>query len=164
MSVSSVSTTQRSHSNYDERSYVYLMLCEEAEHIYIKIGYSDNPIKRLKQITSASALTPKYLATVTTRGTAHSKWLEADLHCAFMPWRITGEWFRFAAADKAEFNLRSRSVLMKHADAEGTERKWKTVPTGVLLNKRLPRRDWLTYVLRSRAFVGAAEMSLPKVY
>jgi hypothetical protein len=75
---------------------------------------------------------------------------------------VTGEWFRFTAADKAVFNARSRAVLAAHEKYDGVARKWKMVPTSKLLSAKMPRRDWLTYLLRSKAFVGAAHLGLPK--
>jgi hypothetical protein len=112
-------TTAASTYHVDGRirgSYVYLLLCQSADGIYVKVGMSDSPQRRLQSLMTSSPLRPGVMATVElpTRKTALR--CEHAILCALDRWRVKGrEWFLFAAADKAEFNTKLHMATVAFA-------------------------------------------------
>jgi len=54
----------------------------------IKIGFSNNPLARVRDLSTANSDALALLGVIP--GDVR---LESDLHCRFSPWRIRGEWF-----------------------------------------------------------------------
>lgn len=73
--------------------YVYAMANEAGS---VKIGYSENPLRRLEQIGYTEEGTVKLLGVA--RGT---KQHEREAHDLFKKWNERGEWFRFEGPVKA---------------------------------------------------------------
>lgn len=70
-----------------EISWVYFILDEDAKRV--KIGYSTNPMKRLKNLQTGASGTLRLVCA--TPGGAK---LEAYFHEQFSPYRVNGEWFK----------------------------------------------------------------------
>lgn len=70
--------------------------------IYVKIGRSENPIKRIKEISTGSPEAPKLLCYIKNMG--H---MEKKMHLAFSEWRIreNGEWFYYGDPIKNFINF-----------------------------------------------------------
>lgn len=97
-------------------SFVYLVLCGEAEKIYVKVGRSSNPFQRLTELRVGCPLVPEIMATVEVANVNRAKRLESHLHAAFKAWRSHGEWFLLSRVDKADFNAVLFGVLRNHSD------------------------------------------------
>lgn len=96
-------------------SFVYLLLCQNPEGIYVKIGRSDDPVKRLPGILTGCPLSPGIMAVAELPNRDRALRLEQELHGAMRRWRKAREWFLFLPDDKAEFNQRLRSVADEFA-------------------------------------------------
>jgi hypothetical protein len=126
------------HSAYYDRdgrvtgSYVYMLLCPDTEFIFIKVGMSQNPIKRLGSLKTACAVAPETLAIMPVQSSYIAASLEKALHTALAPWRTTGEWFRFKAEDKGEFNAIWKRVVAAFS-ADSTPLKWTMLSVSGLL-------------------------------
>ena len=92
-------------------TYVYLLLCQLSDTIYLKAGHSRDPVRRLKQIVVTCPTEPQLLAVAELP--THTRALEAEraLHLAFKPWHTRGEWFAFELQHKELFNAAWRSAL-----------------------------------------------------
>jgi hypothetical protein len=106
--------------------YVYMLLCEEEQRIYVKIGSSVDPIKRLKQLTTGCPLQPEVLAVVELPGKQRANNLEHALHLALEQWRSSGEWFKFQQSDRQVFNDIWRPILQTHS-SPGWRLAWTKV-------------------------------------
>lgn len=95
-------------------SFVYLVLCGEAEKIYIKVGRSSNPFQRLNDLRVGCPFVPSIMATTEVAGTHLAKQLESDMHQALKAWHSHGEWFVLTRQEKAEFNAITAAVLKRH--------------------------------------------------
>lgn len=96
-------------------SYVYLLMCQDGEPIYIKIGMTDAPSRRLDELRTTCAVTPKIMALAEVPSRKIACALEADLHAAMAPWQTTGEWYLFRSDDKGQFNNTWKMVFEKYA-------------------------------------------------
>lgn len=86
-------------------SYLYLVMCQDGEpHIFIKIGYSQDPYRRLAELSTSCPLKPTQLATCGVRSTSMAKRLERLLLDRTMQWHVRGEWRRVPIAEKGAFN------------------------------------------------------------
>lgn len=86
-------------------SFVYMLLChDEGPNIYIKVGMTDCPDKRLAALRTGCPITPKLFYTVEVENRNKAKKLEAELLFVYQPWHHNGEWFMVPAEDKTEFN------------------------------------------------------------
>jgi hypothetical protein len=94
-------------------TYVYLVLCEEGASIFVKIGISDQPIKRLRELATGCPLVPGVLAYVELPSRPLALLAERGLHSQFTQWRSRGEWFRFRKRDREKFNAGLNTVLSK---------------------------------------------------
>lgn len=142
-------------------SFVYAMICEEAQAIHIKIGMSIDPIKRLHAIRGSSALTPRVLATVAVPSKDMARRLESSLHFGLDRWRTSGEWFRFTKDDKSAFNAISAAVLASYS-SPSMQLKWnKASATQIFKSSDERRRHWWrTTARRGRAFKDAVAAGL----
>lgn len=134
-------------------SYVYMLMCQDAEPIYIKIGMSDAPARRLDELRTSCAVTPKILATVEVPSRKIACAMERDLHIAMAPWQTTGEWYLFDGQDQEHFNATWKAVFEKYAKP-GWPLRWQKVPVQPLVKlaqrrKMLFQHRWAT---RGRAY------------
>jgi hypothetical protein len=88
--------------------YVYFIHCPDADAV--KIGLAWNPRERLRQIQSGNPLQLKLIFVIETESSKDAVAFEAMCHRAFEPWRIRGEWFRYAE-EVSEFMQAAESVL-----------------------------------------------------
>ena len=140
-------TSRQGHAKYQDKicqgigtgalthaHWVYALMCEGEQGGFVKIGYSNNPLKRWKAVLrEGKAPAPLKRIAVYSPGTERKgRDLEKALHWQFRDRRVFGEWFRFDfrnAQDKIEFQqgcklfMRSgwwesfRPELLKQAEA-----------------------------------------------
>lgn len=86
-------------------SYVYFLCCQAdvPDIVYIKIGMTDLPTKRLFHLVNNCALRPLTFGTCNVRSRRIAHKIEAQMHRVFRKWRTNGEWFRFKKEEKALF-------------------------------------------------------------
>lgn len=73
------------------KGYIYLI--RDFRTHFTKIGFSDNPYRRLKELTREPTLLPQpfnFKIIDAFQGTIQE---EKRLHLIFSPWRVRGEWF-----------------------------------------------------------------------
>lgn len=97
--------------------FVYMLLCDHASMIYIKVGMTARLSDRLQHLRLACPFMPRIFAfvEVATRGRAAK--LEKDLHEALTGWHSHGEWFAVGESERQRFNAAWRPVLERHSDA-----------------------------------------------
>lgn len=78
-------------------SYVYLIKSEESVY---KIGFSANPLMRLKQLQTSS---PDKLFMISTYKSNNARKIETALHNVFGHSRKTNEWFNLCIEDELNF-------------------------------------------------------------
>lgn len=102
-----------------EIAWVYLLIGENSDGGFMKIGCSTQPTKRWKALAS-SPVSDKYMpdvkyGAVWRSGTIKDSYrVETLLHHRFRHRKIEGEWFRFDfknLADKREFNEGCKKIL-----------------------------------------------------
>lgn len=96
-------------------SFVYMLMCGEKEKIYIKVGQTCRPARRLEELRVGCPFVPKIYATAGTPGRELAQKLERELHGAFEEWHSHGEWFSFTDADKERFNQAWQLVFERSA-------------------------------------------------
>jgi len=97
--------------------FVYLLLCRDGDGpIYIKVGITGAPKKRLLALRAGCPVEPRYFYSAQTRSRDWARKVERDQHTAFARWRTQGEWFSLKMEDKQEFNALLRSVAERHSD------------------------------------------------
>src|ERR1700753_553098 len=86
-------------------SYVYFLCCagDVPDVVYIKIGISDVPTKRLFTLVNNCALRPLTFGSCNVRSRKVAHKIEAQMHRVFRKWRTNGEWYRFKKEEKALF-------------------------------------------------------------
>lgn len=86
-------------------SYVYFLCCagDNPDIVYIKIGISDIPTKRLYSLVNGCALRPLTFGTCNVRSRKVAREIENKLHRALKAWQTNGEWFRFNKSEKTSF-------------------------------------------------------------
>jgi hypothetical protein len=96
--------------------YVYMLLCQDDGPLYVKIGISRTPTKRVKQLWLGCPVTPRYFATVEVRSEQKAKKIERELLAAMGKWSQTGEWLRLSVDDKPEFNSKWKAVFSENVE------------------------------------------------
>jgi hypothetical protein len=91
--------------------FVYLILCQDADCVFIKAGRSVNPLKRLSELLTGCPLEPGIMAVCELASDRFAKTAEKALHAAFARWHHRAEWFRVPLADKQMFNACRRIAL-----------------------------------------------------
>lgn len=91
--------------------YVYLLMCPDGATIHLKVGMSDDPLKRFRELLVGCPIQASLLAVMefANRRTAYQA--ERELQRVFATWHTTGEWFRLAFSDKAVFNATWKLAL-----------------------------------------------------
>lgn len=94
-------------------SYVYFLCCasDMKDTVYIKIGVSDSPTKRLLSLTNGCALRPLTFGVCNVRSKFVAFKIETQLHQELHAFRQQGEWFKFAMQDKPYFSETRDSIL-----------------------------------------------------
>ena len=97
-------------------SWTYMLLCRDGlGPIYVKVGISDNPLKRFNALVTSCGVMPQRFSFVNVRSRDSAKKLEKDLLDAFSKWKTNGEWIRLKVTEKKEFNVAWQKVFEKHA-------------------------------------------------
>jgi hypothetical protein len=74
--------------------FVYFILAPQSGHV--KIGISDVPVKRLRELQTAHFDKLELITTVACRSRTHARELESQLHSYFVEFYTNGEWFRIS--------------------------------------------------------------------
>lgn len=84
--------------------FVYMALCQDDGPIYVKVGMSQRPDRRLVGLKVACPIPihQLYICEIGTKKKARI--VEHALHIGLIKWAITGEWFRLQGDDKTAFN------------------------------------------------------------
>lgn len=129
-------------------SYVYMLLCRDGDGpIYVKIGVSNSPLERFKQLKNNCAVTPRRLLFVAVMSRDIALRLEADLLDSFSQWKTAGEWVKVSLADKQDFNRLWQEAFKRHA-RKGRPLSWTQIPAENLIkggNRRLAHFRKLRY-------------------
>lgn len=98
-------------------SYLYMLFCMDDDGpLYIKIGRSRDPYKRLDQIRTACPVKAVQLAVCPVRTIEQSRKLEKALLDATSVWRIRGEWCRLDLEDRSSFNEKWKALFREEGD------------------------------------------------
>lgn len=130
-------------------SYVYMLLCRDAGFIYVKVGMSDVPTKRLAALRVSCPLTPKVFYVVEVHSRDKAKLLEAELLSAFQEWHHNGEWFRIDPKDKASFNEAWRLAFLAHSSTSW-KLAWTKIAVGPLAALAKKRKQFIQMTYRRR--------------
>ena len=120
--------------------YVYLLLCRDADDIYIKIGLSETPWNRFRQLASGCGVTPRSFSMIAAPSRPVAHIIEKSLHAAMQKWRNRGEWFRFSHADKSEFNGILHGILALHSTSQCPMRVEKLSASALLTYSKEKKR------------------------
>jgi predicted GIY-YIG superfamily endonuclease len=113
--------------------YVYMLLCQEAEGpIFVKIGMTDNPIARFRQLRNGCPHTPRQFAYFETYSRKEASRIERSLHKAYAKWHAHHEWFSFREDDKPSFNNVWKYVLFV-SSTNGRKFEWTKISTAELI-------------------------------
>lgn len=124
-------------------SYVYMLLCSEGDAIYIKIGMTCTPTKRLYALVNNCPLKPEIFATANVYSRKMAYAVERALHRKMRHWRQHGEWFRLTPAERAEFNQGWKDVFAKFAKPHWPMYWVQTEVAPVMRRAKLRQRHWL---------------------
>jgi cation transport regulator ChaC len=83
---------------------------------YVKIGFSIDPIKRLKSMRTGISERPHLVATRLFKSRTTARYVERLLHWQFREYRTHGEWFRVPAR-------KAQTALQKCRQREMTPRE-----------------------------------------
>jgi hypothetical protein len=113
-------------------AYIYLLMCQKGKHIFIKVGRSENPERRIRELVTGCAVKPELLCTLRLPSRAVTVKAETAFHHALAKWWTHGEWFCVDVADKSAFNDALRSVVSKY-QKPGWPVAWDKIPAQPLL-------------------------------
>lgn len=96
--------------------YVYFLCCEADAPgaVFVKIGMSQNPLRRVRDIANSCAVQPLSFGFVGCGCRAETHRMELALHAIFALWRQRGEWYRFEAKDKNTFHVLRKETFEKY--------------------------------------------------
>lgn len=133
--------------------FLYLLLCQVGEIIFVKAGRSRDPVHRLPELLTGCRVVPQLLAIaeLPTHGAVCRA--EAALHRAFKPWRSQGEWFAFDPSEREAFNQAWRTALAEFGSPSWPV-KWTKLNVPPILHQRRQRRIAYRkqFTRRGRAF------------
>lgn len=121
--------------------YVYLLLCQERDLIFAKVGVSGDPIKRLTNLLAGCPLEPGLLAMVELQNRARAFRVETAIHEQLVAWGSRGEWFRFERTDKVAFNTALQMAL-----AEFKSPSWPMTWTKLNVSELLKQQHQAAWV------------------
>jgi hypothetical protein len=155
----SVENSHRFHSDGRLRgSYVYMLLCRDDGPVYIKIGISDAPSKRLMALRTACPVQPRQFCFVEVRSRSRARTIEKQLHFAMDAWHTQGEWFRVAMHEKPAFNQAWRSVLNANRET-GWRYEWERISVPAFAKQLDQNRRAM--LARMRHYILDKPMSCP---
>ena len=95
--------------------FVYFLVCQDGDPIYVKIGITSSPDARLRSLVNNCPVKAQRFATIRLWSRRKALDVESKLHETFDRNRVTGEWFKFAAAEKRAFNDELRKIIADHS-------------------------------------------------
>jgi hypothetical protein len=100
-------------------SFVYFFCCASDSHdvVYIKIGVSDYPTKRLFALINNCALQPLTFGVCNVRSREIAFKIETKLHSEFRNFRTNGEWFKFPVDFKPHFSQAREKIFIPYRNA-----------------------------------------------
>lgn len=101
----------------DERPddcWVYMLLCRDDGPYYIKVGISQNPVKRLSSLRTACGVKARMLLCTEVWSRRAAARIEASVHAALDEWRVEGEWFKVQPEDRDRFNAAWSPVFAQY--------------------------------------------------
>lgn len=119
--------------------YVYLLMFQVGEVIFVKVGQSGDPIKRLSSLLTGCPTDDGVLAVAELPSRLIAGWTESALHRAFRPWRIRGEWFEFRPDERELFNRGWKHAVADFASSSWPIR-WTKLSVGHLLRQARQRQ------------------------
>lgn len=110
-------------------SFVYMLLCQDEGPgpIYVKVGFSDTPLRRLNELRQGCPVTPRQFAFVSCRGKNAALKLERDLLDAFDRWHTSGEWIRLKKEEKTDFNMAWKATFRAQPPRALLDLRWDQV-------------------------------------
>lgn len=104
-----------------------MLLCREnGGNIYVKIGMSNDPLKRFRALRTSCPFIPRAFLYLRAYGRVEARHIERDLHAAYVAWHAHNEWFSFPEAEKEKFNLIWQKVLQLYAK-RGRTLEWTKI-------------------------------------
>ena len=122
-------------------AYVYMVVCKEGADIRIKVGMSDDPIRRLNALMTGCPLIPKILCTAELPNRQLAYKVEGELHSVLEEWHTNGEWFQFSESDKPRFNAAWQAVFRAFSSPM-RPLSWTKIWLKPLLNAAKKRRKY----------------------
>jgi Meiotically up-regulated gene 113 len=95
--------------------FVYLLVCQDGDPIYVKIGITIQPDHRLRALVNNCPVKAQRFATIRLWSRRKALDIENKLHSTFKQNRVTGEWFKFTLDEKQAFNAELRKILAEHS-------------------------------------------------
>jgi hypothetical protein len=128
-------------------SYLYFLCCagDSKDVVYIKIGISDQPTRRLYALANGCALRPLTFGVCHIYSRKMALKMEREMHRTFKAWRMQGEWYRFTVMEKTMFATMREEILKPYRS-----KAWplSIAVTGVLPVMRDARRRSLYFSRR----------------
>jgi len=121
------------------------------EHGYIKIGKSDNPLRRIKDLQTACPYEITLCTTITVEGDWHV--VEAALHDAYVDRRLRGEWF-----DIPDHEVRNLAEITR-LDPEIVNSLDEFTPSAYIKRRNRQRGEWVLRGTYSRTSSDDADKS-----
>lgn len=105
-----------------------MLLCrDEGGPVYVKVGISDQPIKRLKSLRLGCPVTPHQFLYMEVRSRRKARSIEISLHDALAKWGAHGEWFRVPMEEKAQFNGAWKRVVDAQREPSTLSYEWQRI-------------------------------------
>ena len=131
-------------------TYVYMLLCRDDGPIYVKVGISDNPYKRLLMLRGGCPVTPRRFLSFEVRSRKKALQVESAIHAALDRWLAHGEWFKVNKAEKPEFNLALATAIAPHKET-GWPCEWGHTLVAPLMEDARSRMNYKRQQLNHRS-------------
>jgi hypothetical protein len=120
-------------------TFVYMLFCLDDGPIYVKVGLTDQPTKRVQTLMTACPVKPQQFAVCEVRSRGYARRVERGLHKALSGWRTQGEWFKITPDDKPQFQAAWKAVF-RQFNSSTWPLTWTEVPTAGLARYWKARR------------------------
>lgn len=134
-------------------SFIYMLFCNEEDKVFVKIGVSDRPTKRLSALASSAPLRPKLFAFMEIWDRSSALVIESRLHEALAKWHSHGEWFVLSYDERDNFKTAWKNVLFGF-HRSGWPLVWNQVSVDAVLRVGRKTQAYVRrqYARRGRAF------------
>jgi len=114
--------------------FVYTLICRDGDGpLYVKIGMSQNPVKRFGEIRNGNPVTPLTLAWVDLCSKDKASSVESQMQIAATAWHHTLEWFKVDADDFDDFKAVCKDVLIRNGHPGRPKLTWTHVDAKSLI-------------------------------